>query len=133
MSKRIEQNDSLVRKLQSELQISSLHPKDVDYSNFPDIEYSKSYISLSDQAILYQNSPNPFSDGTVIRYFIPENCSATLNFYNEFGNLIKIHKIVESGYGELILDSVNLSDGIYSYSLSVNGRMVDSKMMVKVR
>jgi hypothetical protein len=44
----------------------------------------------STSALIYQNAPNPFGDGTMIKYFIPEKTNnAQIVFYDEFGSQLK--------------------------------------------
>ncbi len=82
-------------------------------------------IELANNAVLYQNSPNPFGSGTTIKYFVPDNANVQLVFYDEFGNQIKVFKIEESGMGQLNIDASNLASGVYSYSLLVNNKLID--------
>ncbi|MBI5217361.1 MAG: tail fiber domain-containing protein [Bacteroidia bacterium] len=88
-------------------------------------------IELANNAVLYQNAPNPFSDGTTIKYFVPENANVQIVFMDEFGNHIKEFSIEEKGMGQLNVSASNLAAGMYSYSLIVNGRVVDTKKMIK--
>jgi len=87
----------------------------------------------SKSAILYQNMPNPFGDGTIVRYFVPENSiGANIIFYDEFGTEIKNVDLPNKGVtAELNLATMNLAAGVYSYSLIVNGKLVDTKKMVR--
>jgi hypothetical protein len=86
----------------------------------------------SGNAIIYQNTPNPFGDGTMIKYFIPENISnAQIIFYDEFGNQLKTFAITETRMGQLNIASANLAPGAYSYSLIINGKVIDTKKMIK--
>ncbi|MEK6615392.1 MAG: T9SS type A sorting domain-containing protein, partial [Bacteroidota bacterium] len=89
----------------------------------------------SNAAILYQNYPNPFGDGTVIRYFVPDKTShASIVFYDEYGNEIKNAELPNKGQtAELNLSTFNLAAGIYSYSLVVNDRVIDTKKMLKTK
>jgi hypothetical protein len=86
----------------------------------------------SGNAIIYQNAPNPFGDGTTIKYFIPDNVwSAQIVFFDSFGNQIKEFKVEEKGMGQLNVSTLNLAAGVYSYSLLVNGKVIDTKKMLK--
>jgi hypothetical protein len=86
----------------------------------------------SGNAIIYQNAPNPFGDGTTIKYFIPENVqSALVVFFDAYGNQIKEFKVEEKGMGQLNVSTMNLAVGVYSYSLLVNGKAIDTKKMLK--
>ncbi|OPZ97718.1 MAG: hypothetical protein BWY70_01412 [Bacteroidetes bacterium ADurb.Bin408] len=88
----------------------------------------------SQAAILYQNIPNPFGEGTAISYYLPENIkNAVMIFYNEYGQEIKSVALADSGMGKLNISSVNLAAGIYTYSLVVDGKTVDTKKMMRVK
>ena len=88
---------------------------------------------VSKSAILYQNMPNPFGDGTVVKYFVPENItSASIIFYDEFGNEINNVELPNKGITAVLnLTTLNLALGVYSYSLIVNGKVIDTKKMMK--
>ena len=88
-------------------------------------------IELANNAVLYQNAPNPFGDGTTIKYFVPDNANAQIVFYDKFGRQFKIFKIEEKGIGQLNVSASNLAAGMYSYSLIVNGKVADTKKMLK--
>jgi len=83
---------------------------------------------------LYQNIPNPFGEGTAIRYFIPDGVNdARIVFYDEYGSEIKNVPISDSGNGQLNVNSMNLASGIYTYSLIVDNKIVDTKKMVRTK
>jgi len=89
----------------------------------------------SENSILWQNFPNPFGDGTIIRYFVTEkSANASMIFYDEFGNKIKNIELPHRGQNaELNLSTSNLASGIYSYSLVVDGKIVNTKNMIKTK
>lgn len=87
--------------------------------------------AYNNNAVLYQNSPNPFGEGTMIKYFVPDYIEAQIIFYDMFGNQIKVFKIAEKGMGQLSVSATNLAAGMYSYSLMVAGKIVDTKKMIK--
>ena len=91
-------------------------------------------ITLESDIILYQNMPNPFADETSIRYFIPENASsARILFYDETGREMKAEPIQTLGNGTLTIKTSNLASGIYSYALEVNGKIMQTRKMHKVK
>lgn len=84
--------------------------------------------------ILDQNTPNPFAENTTITYTIPEEySSAQIIFFDNNGKVIRSIDITERGAGSLIVYASNLSDGMYSYALVVDDKLVDKKKMVKQR
>jgi hypothetical protein len=95
---------------------------------------SQQNIDLSDKNIivLNQNVPNPFAEHTVITYNIPENTgTAQMLFYNIEGQLIKAVDITAKGKGQLNVFANDLSSGIYTYSLVVDGQVTEAKKMIK--
>ena len=89
-------------------------------------------INASGDALIYQNAPNPFGDGTTIKYYVPENTSnAQIIFYDEFGGQLKTFAITETGAGQLNVYANDLSNGTYSYTLIVDGAVIDTKKMIK--
>ncbi len=88
--------------------------------------------NASGSPIIYQNIPNPFnSGGTKIRYFVPDNTSnPQIVFFDEFGGKLSTFNILETGMGELDVTASNLSSGVYSYSLIINGKAIDTKKMI---
>lgn len=90
-------------------------------------------LANNNQAILYQNVPNPFDGSTVIRYFIPENTigNAYVTFYDMYGKEVNKLEIKEKGFGKIEADTENLANGIYSYSIIINDKIIDTKKMLK--
>ena len=80
-------------------------------------------------AFLYQNEPNPFSQSTRIRYFLPaEVQSAFIYIFNMQGALIK--SLPADAVGSLTIEASELAPGMYIYSLIADGKEVDSKRMI---
>ena len=81
--------------------------------------------------ILYQNSPNPFSEITTIRFVIPgEVDQAMLYIYNMQGVQIQSHQINDRGYSALEIHGAVLKPGMYLYTLIADGRAIDTKRMI---
>ena len=85
--------------------------------------------------VLNQNEPNPFAEQTTITWNVPAPekgaLDAVLMFYDNTGSILKTVKINETGGGSLLVYGSKLSSGIYTYSLVVNNKTIDSKRMVK--
>lgn len=82
-------------------------------------------------AMLYQNTPNPFSSETEIRYYIPNNAGqASLLIFDMQGTLKKQMQITGKGNGSLTINASELPAGMYIYSLIVDGSEIDSKRMI---
>lgn len=91
-------------------------------------------VELSDKnvIVLDQNVPNPFAESTVISYSIPTDFTkAQIIFTNADGKLIKVINITEKGAGRLNVFGSDLSSGIYSYTLVIDGKNMEAKKMIK--
>nr|NQU93758.1 T9SS type A sorting domain-containing protein [Bacteroidota bacterium] len=80
---------------------------------------------------LIQNIPNPFSGSTEIWYKLENESNIQLNIYNYKGQLIKsINEGTKTkGTHYIIFDANGLKNGIYFYSININGKKSDSKKM----
>lgn len=105
-----------------------------------DISESRLGIQFRDQGKegdvfqLYQNTPNPFTHETTIRYYIPEQTTAKLSIYDMNGKLILSRSKETNGLGEfrLSIETDNLTPGIYMYSLEA-GTNKSSKRMIMIK
>lgn len=89
-------------------------------------------LSNLDALVLDQNIPNPFEETTLITYRIPENIqNAYIIFYDQSGRVINKADITTRGEGKLQVYGSQLSKGIYTYSLVADGKVIDTKKMVK--
>jgi hypothetical protein len=94
-------------------------------------------ISLVDTPLprvfdLGQNSPNPFSQATELRYDLPQGCHVTLEIYNSLGQ--KVRSVVDApqgaGHHVISWDADGLSSGIYFYRLRAGDFEETNKMLV---
>lgn len=82
-------------------------------------------------AYLEQNQPNPFNGNTLIKYHVPADATqAVVNIFDTNGQLIHSERIAQMGAGQLQIKAGTIAAGTYSYSLVVNGNIVDTKRMV---
>lgn len=80
---------------------------------------------------LYQNTPNPFSQSTEIRYDLPlETLQAVIYIYDMSGLQIASYSITELGSGSITIPAGNLQAGMYLYSLIADGQVIDTKQMI---
>lgn len=57
-----------------------------------------------------------------------------MKFYDEFGSKVKTVELPLKGQNaEFILTNSNFEAGIYSYSFVVNGKITDTKNMLRTR
>jgi len=81
-------------------------------------------------AYLEQNQPNPFNTQTLIKYYVPADATeALLNVVDMTGRVIHSERVA-TGTGELRMKAGTVAAGTYTYSLIVNGQVLDTKRMV---
>ncbi len=91
-------------------------------------------VKLTDgqSIVLEQNVPNPFAEQTTINYYLPDNTGkAQMLFYNSGGKLIQSIELTQKGKGQLNVFAQDLTNGMYTYTLVVDGRIFETKKMVK--
>jgi len=81
---------------------------------------------------LSQNSPNPFSDNTIISFTLLENSSVKLDIFNSKGQLVKtiIDSKLSMGEHSVKLISKDYKSGVYTYVLTINETTHLSKKMI---
>jgi hypothetical protein len=98
----------------------------------PSINQLDVELSDKDAIILNQNVPNPFAEQTTITYNVPASVTkAQLLFFNANGQLIQTVDIKTRGKGKVNVFASDLSSGLYHYTLVADGKVVDSKKMVR--
>jgi len=81
--------------------------------------------------VLYQNNPNPFTENTEIKCFVPDGITkADLYIYDMNGHQIDKRPIYNRGYVSIIIQGSSLDAGMYLYSLITDGAVVDTKRMI---
>lgn len=82
-------------------------------------------------AKLYQNNPNPFTDNTEIKFYIPsESVDASIRIYDLVGSEILKFDIADRGTSAITIYGSQLKAGMYLYSLLIDGKEIDTKKMI---
>lgn len=82
-------------------------------------------------ARLYQNSPNPFNTGTIIRCEVPEKTADAMVCVYDLTGAQRLRKdIKERGHIDVRIDGNELQPGMYIYTLILDGMEFDSKRMI---
>lgn len=82
-------------------------------------------------ALLFQNSPNPFTESTLISFILPESFSeAKIIIHNLNGVEIKSYPISLDGEGNITISGAELNPGMYLYTLIVDKQIIDTKRMI---
>ena len=86
--------------------------------------------SFTSQNKLYQNTPNPFKEQTIIRFSLADDAKdAAICIFDMTGKTIKKLPI-SSGMDSVSVGGYELGEGLFLYSLIVNGQEIDTKKMV---
>lgn len=87
-------------------------------------------IGLNDAASLEQNAPNPYTEATVVGYYLPVKVkSAVMQFATVDGKVLKTIEIPTRGKGSVKAHTPELLPGTYVYTLLADGKVVDTKRM----
>jgi hypothetical protein len=79
---------------------------------------------------LCQNTPNPFTERTEIRFSVPEGTNnAYIYIFDMTGKMLR-QIPVDSSMQSVTINGNELAPGIYLYSLVVNGQEIDTKRMI---
>lgn len=81
---------------------------------------------------LSQNTPNPFSASSVIRYTLSDAASvAHINIYDMQGSQIDSYTVAaQAGAAALTIEAGRYAPGMYLYALIVDGAEIDCKRMI---
>ena len=109
--------------------------KQIDYNGT--YEYSNEIevdVRSLDNYNLAQNYPNPFNPTTKIGYILKEKSNTKVVVMNAIGEEIAVlvNEVQEQGYHEIDFNAMNLTSGIYFYSLQA-GDFTQTKKMILIK
>jgi hypothetical protein len=103
-----------------------MHRVGTEDETAPDIE------SVSDEYVLLRNDPNPFSDYTDILYRTRDCNHCQIIITDMSGRVVKRIQ-VRQNEGTVRLYSSEIGNGLFTYSIVEDGRVVITKRMVSSR
>ncbi|MFV0500021.1 MAG: T9SS type A sorting domain-containing protein, partial [Bacteroidales bacterium] len=66
-----------------------------------------------------------------IKYFLPEGATnSNIYVFNMQGNLLLTYNLTNNGFGRIEINGSSLSAGMYIYTLTINGKEVETKRMI---
>jgi hypothetical protein len=91
--------------------------------------------NATENAELGQNIPNPFSESTIIRYYLPDGTAkAIIRITDMSGSPVQDLQLgAHRGANQVEFQTQGLAAGTYLYSLFVDGKFIDTKKMMIVR
>jgi hypothetical protein len=82
---------------------------------------------------LLNNYPNPFNENTVIPYYLPDNISeGTIVVTDIMGRVIQNYNL-DRGVNKVEFNTDNLKNGIYYYTMKVDGKVISCKKMTLIK
>ena len=81
---------------------------------------------------VYQNTPNPFNDKTTIRFNLTQDETVTLDIFDINGKLVhnRVSKF-NRGINQFVVSDTDIKvNGVFYYTLKVNGEAVTKKMIL---
>ncbi|MCB2220692.1 MAG: T9SS type A sorting domain-containing protein [Bacteroidetes bacterium] len=81
---------------------------------------------------LMQNYPNPFSENTVIEFYLKKSQHAKVRIYDQFGNILftQTHKVRIKGKHQISFNKGELSAGVYYYQLISDEGIISKKLQI---
>ena len=87
--------------------------------------------AVNDNAKLEQNNPNPFTENSIIKFYIPQNTTnAMIKIYSLDGTEMAAFKSLAKGFGQVAVNANRLSPGAYVYTLIIDDKTIDTKQMI---
>jgi hypothetical protein len=86
---------------------------------------------LKKKNILFQNTSNPFVDETTVQFYVDDmKDKAFITVYNPNGKELRRYPIMHEGKGSIKIVADDLAQGLYFYSLVIDGAKIDTKRMI---
>lgn len=86
--------------------------------------------TLQSECVLYQNTPNPFNERTMIRFSLPSDVNDAYIYVFDMQGILKKQLRADAGIGYITIEASEFEAGMYLYSLVVNGKEVATKRMI---
>ena len=131
--KAIKQLDKKIASLNQIRPIRPPYQKSIESSPTFETDFEtmeSSLIVSKSEAFLYQNTPNPFSSQTQIRFTLPDDTKTAYIYIFDMTGKMKKQISINSAMDSVTINGYELPAGIYLYSLVVNGQEIDTKRMI---
>ena len=122
-----------IRELKAELE-ELKSDKDIIATKKAKATSIESEIESTDIVRMSQNTPNPFSESSVITLNIPKDTkNAAIYIYDLSGKQVKNIIIDKRGETDITVYASDLTEGMFVYSLVVDGTVAATRRMMVVR
>ena len=129
----VQEQQAMLEEKQNEIDALALRLEKLEnYINSQPSQGEVVNVTIGNNKVtLLQNEPNPFTEFTAIRYELPQSYSkAQIIIHDMNGKVIETVNIGEQRVGVLNVKSSNLTEGTYTYSLLVDGEVLETKKMI---
>ncbi|MBK9730323.1 MAG: tail fiber domain-containing protein [Chitinophagaceae bacterium] len=129
----LQQEDQKVNELQAQLDgCCGLGMRNSSNDGVENVNKQSVELKSNHQTYLGQSIPNPNRDQCTIPYYVEESVQhAAIIFIDETGREINRVEIIGRGSGQLTVQSSQLENGVYTYSLIADGNVIGTKKMIK--
>ena len=95
-------------------------------------ELANNTINLPNEIQLLQNYPNPFNETTSFGYFLAYSGQVKFIIYNAIGQEVVtlINEFKQAGFHRVRWEAINLSSGIYYYSIKTSKNYISNKCLL---
>jgi photosystem II stability/assembly factor-like uncharacterized protein len=96
---------------------------------------SNNIKSVPKDYVLFQNYPNPFNSMTNVKVQMSKQGFAEIKVYDISGKLIKslLNQNLYSGEHKVSFNAIDLTSGVYLYTLFVDGNRIDTKKAILIK
>ncbi len=107
--------------------------KDFKYDNV--IVQSNEAIMNNEEDYSLSNYPNPFNPKTIIKYGTKKSANVKVMIYNVIGRVIAllVDQKQDAGIYKIEFNGSSLPSGLYFYTLTVDGNVIDTKKMLLIK
>ncbi len=107
----------------------------MDVIYFDEILITENFVGvpeINQDFTLSHNCPNPANGSTIFNYNLLNNSDVAFNVYDITGKVVYTENLANQSVGahRLDINTTELADGIYFYSMTANGQKVTRKMVV---
>ena len=119
-----------IQELKQELDARTQAEAEAKTRGIADGDQTEKIAMKSTGNILYQNTPNPFKEQTVIRFSLADDAKdAAICIFDLSGKMLKKMPVTQ-GMTSVSVGGYELGEGMFLYTLMVNGQEIDTKRMI---
>lgn len=123
-----------IQELKAELDEVKGNNDKVKYARAADYDDESADVSDATKnpsvASLAQNTPNPFTERTTIRFTLPDNTRNAYIYIFDMSGKMQKQILIDSSMQSVTIEGYELCAGMYIYSLVIGGKEVKTRRMI---